>query len=160
MAQQEGVEILEDKYFDIMLVGMTEQGKSTMADKLLIANLDKKEYVLPDKLKMRQGNDRVGLEDISMWLLHEGDEKNDVETHLKALVYSRTKPKPHIEVNNMRDPEKSIFTSTSFYQVFSNDTTKVRLLDAPGFEDEKAFSPARPVATHSSRLDRLYQACR
>ena len=158
MAQQEGVEILKDKYFDIMLVGMTGQGKSTMADKLLIANPDKKKYVLPDKLKMRQGNDRVGLEDISMWLLHEEDEKNEVETHLKALVYSRTKTKPHAEVNNMRDPEDSTFTSTSFCQVFSNDTSKVRLLDVPGFEDEKAFSPARPVATHSSRPNRLYQA--
>ena len=44
-------------------------------------------------------------DDINMWLLHEGDEK-DVETHLKGLVYSRTKSKPHDKVNNMRDPQK------------------------------------------------------
>ena len=104
MAQQEGV---EDKYFDIMLVGMTGQGKSTMADKLLIANPGKLKYVLSEQLEdLSQGDARIWLEDISMWQLHEGDERGVVETHLKALVNSRTKPKPHVEVNNLRDPEK------------------------------------------------------
>ena len=125
MAQQEGVEVLRKEYFDIMLVGMTGQGKSTMADKLLIANPGNVSYALPDKLNMRQ----------SMWLLHEGDEK-DVETDLKGLVYSRTKSKSHDEVNSLRDPRKNILASTGFCQVFSNDTTKVRILDV----HEKAFS--------------------
>ena len=158
MAQQEGVEILKDKYFDIMLVGMTGQGKSTMADKLLAANPGKLKYVLPEEFNLRQGDARIWLEDISMWQLHEGDESGVVETHLKALVNSRTKPKPHVEVNNLRDPKKKILASTSFCQVFSNDTTKVRILDVPGFEDEKAFSSTSQAAAQTSQPNRLYQA--
>ena len=150
MAQQEGMESLKDKYFDIMLVGMTGQGKSTMADKLLIANPGKVKYVLPEEPKMRVGDANIQMEDISMWVLQERHEK-DVETYLKALVHSRTKLKPHTEMNNMRDPQKNFMTSTSFCEVFSNDTTKVRVLDAPGFVDKKAFSSISSMATPTSQ---------
>ena len=58
MARQEGVEVLRKEYCDIMLVGVTGQGKSTMADKLLIANPDNVSYALLDKLNMRQSDER------------------------------------------------------------------------------------------------------
>lgn len=155
MAQQEGLNLLKEKYFDIMLVGMTGQGKSTMADKLLIANPAKIGYVLPNSVEPNVKQDRVQLEDISMWLLHEDSKNQDIETHLKALVYFRTKPEPHAEVNGMRDPKNNILTGTSSCQVFSNDTTKMRILDVPGFEDERAFSPSS--ASSSQPKNRLYQ---
>ena len=121
----------EVDYFDIMLVGMTGQGKSTMVDKLLIAN----PKVLPKHFVTTKDDQ---LEDMSM------GKKLDpsVPVHLECL-----EPNPHAEVNDMRDPEK---TSTSSCQVFSNDATKVRILDVPGFEDEKAFLP-QPQLQQSQR---------
>ncbi len=145
MARQEGLErySLKENYYDIMLVGMTGKGKSTTADKLLIANPEGKKYTLPQDTQPRAqeaapGTNRVKveLEDISMWLLHQEDATEDAETHLKGLLYCRTKEAPHGEVNSMRDPKKAILDNgTEACQVFSNDTTKIRILDVPGFND-------------------------
>lgn len=162
MAQQEGLQRyrLNETYYDIMLVGRTGQGKSTMADKLLIANPDGVEYVLPDKTvpnvrhdgEVKDGEVKVQLEDISMWLLHAEDQSQDSETHLKALVYFRTSAEPHDGVNHMRDPKSTILTGTSSCQVLSNDTTKVRILDVPGFQDERGFrSATSSVPSHMNR---------
>ena len=152
MAQQEGLDRcrLSEEYYDIMLVGMTGQGKSTLADKLLIANPEGKKYELPAEMNQtsvpvgeggpqKASNEvKVTLTDFSTWILHETDEQK-IETHLKGLVYSRTKPEPHMEVNKIRDPKEGESTSTGDCQVFSNDDTKIRVMDVPGFEDARAW---------------------
>lgn len=160
MAQQEGLERyrLKDTYYDMLLVGRTGQGKSTTADKLLIANPEGLKYDLPERMEATTTNNaRVRLEDISMWLLDEKeDEKKksvDLETHLKALVYFRTSDAPHNRVNGMRGQGSEILTNnTAFCQVFSNDTTKVRVLDVPGFYDSSAFKSPASSAASSARI--------
>ena len=137
MAQQEGLKHLGEEYYDIMLVGKTGQGKSTLADKLLIANPEGTKYEIPAVLNTVNEAEKVTLNDFSTWTLHE-DEEAEVETHLKALVSCRASDEPHKRVNTMRDPDKQIFTSTGYCQVFSNDSTKIRIMDVPGFEDERA----------------------
>ena len=170
MALQEGLESsrLQDNYYDIMLVGMTGQGKSTTADKLLIANPEGKEYSVPEKTQPHPQPSAAGteqievkLEDMSMWLLHEEDSRDEVETYLKGLLYCRasTPDPPHTKVNTMRDPKKAVFKEgTAACQVFSNDTTKIRVLDVPGFNDGKAFKS--PTTTSSHESSAVYQTAK
>ena len=159
MAQQEGLERyrLKENYYDIMLVGMTGQGKSTTADKLLIANPEGKAYALPESTEPQaQGcadaadQVKVKVEDISMWLLHQEDIIAEEEkTHLKGLLNCRTKPTPHLEVNKVRELIGQE-NSTADCQVFSNDTTKIRILDVPGFNDGKAFKSPTKTPTKAN----------
>ena len=143
MAVQEGLERynLKEDYYDIMLIGITGQGKSTTADKLLIANLDKIKYEIPEDSERQSSDARIKIQDISMWLLHQEDENVEVETLLKAITFCRTKPQPHVEVNKVRDPKNEVFTAgTASCRVLSNDTTKIRIMDVPGFYAGDAFN--------------------
>ena len=179
MAEQEGLDRyrLGENYYDIMLVGLTGQGKSTTADKLLIADPNRRTSTSEDITQQPQASNssstpggagpqasnssastgpeagsrqrvKLELENISIWLLHEGENEDEMETHLKGLVNCRSKPHPQKEVNKMRDPKNKIFSPTKDCQVFSNDTTKIRILDVPGFQDGGAFKspPATPTA--------------
>ena len=136
-------------YYDIMVIGNTGQGKSTTSDKIIIAKPDEIEHSdTPDQSP--SANDSAGqaqvagqthqvkYTDISMWLAH-GAEKNEFESHLKFLDYCRTKKKPHEEINRVRSakPEEAdeVFKATTDCEVLSNESTKVRLMDVPGFFD-------------------------
>lgn len=142
-AQQEGLlnSSLCQTYYDVMLVGMTGQGKSTTADKLLIANPSGEKYE-PFDFEPSADGDKVILEDISMWLLKQEDNNEHLGKRLKDLISCRTHPHPHDKVNTMRDPRNTL--STESCEVLSNDTTKIRILDVPGFFDKGVVSPIRP----------------
>ena len=74
------------------------------------------------------------MSDLSMWLLSnaEGEERR-VEKRLKDLVMFRSLENSHAQVNQMyRNAENP----TTGCQVISNDTTKIRVLDVPGFFGE------------------------
>ena len=143
---QAGLENSKIDYFDIMVVGNTGQGKSTTSDKIIAANPDKVKYTVSqiptDASRPPQQADgqtpRVTCTDISMWLAH-GTEIDEFESHLKFLHYCRTKDKPHEEINRVRSSlargANEVFKPTKDCEVLSNDTTKVRLMDVPGFFD-------------------------
>lgn len=135
-------------YYDVMIIGMTGQGKSTTADKLIIANPMNKDYSDSQHQVCDTQSEHLRVDDISMWLLSGDREKS--ETRLKFLSFCRTQDKPHERVNKVRnhDPSKGPETlaSTKKCEVISNDTSKVRVLDVPGFFDgESVKSPTSPL---------------
>ena len=134
------------EYYDIMFVGNTGQGKSTSADKILIANPTGHNYkaaaqptagVAPVKqpgLVVDDKKRQLQYDDITIWL-GQGVKDGEFETHLKFLSYCRTKDKPHEEVNKSRSATNNVFKSTVDCEVLSNETSKTRVMDVPGFFD-------------------------
>ena len=132
------------EYYDIMFVGNTGQGKSTTADKILIANPTGHNYrtakpvagapVQQKDLIVNEQQHQLQYADITIWL-GEGIKDSEFETHLRFLDYSRTKDKPHEEVNKGRSAMSNVFKSTADCEVLSNETSKIRVMDVPVFFD-------------------------
>ena len=151
--QEEGISQTEDKgYYNIMMIGTTGQGKSTTADKLLIANPSQHPYEggVPQRDPVLNEESRqLKMDDITMWLLHaskepptdahgkviDQDNLQCAQTRVKCLVYFRNKQDPHKKVNEARSTKMNIFSSTKDCEVLSNETSKVRVMDVPGFFD-------------------------
>jgi hypothetical protein len=109
-------------YYDIMVIGKTGMGKSTTADKLFIANPSGHNY--PGG---QHSNGEMTMSDLSMWLSSSDDEG---KRRLKGLMECRYSDNPHEEVNRMYT---SVIESTKSCQLISNDLSKIRVLDVPGF---------------------------
>ena len=135
-------------YYDIMVIGNTGQGKSTTADKILIANPTGHKYkeatpaasapAHQHQMVVEQTK-QLKYTDITIWLTE--SYKGDFETHLKFLVNCRTKDKPHEQVNKTRSASSDVFKPTKGCEVLSNETSKIRVMDVPGFFD----GPASPT---------------
>ena len=118
-------------YYDIMVIGRTGIGKSTTCDKLVIANPDGHDYRGEQHADEAVNGGRVDMSDLSMWMLSNADGELDrVTTRLKDLVMFRSLDNPHAEVNKMY---RGLDNPTIGCQVISNETTKIRVLDVPGF---------------------------
>ena len=121
-------------YYDIMVIGRTGMGKSTTSDKLVIANPDGRNYREEEHSDQEIVNEnQVQMSDLSVWLVPDGAE-DDVTRHLKNLIMARSLDEPHTEITNII--YKGLKIATSRCQVFSNETTKTRVLDVPGFFGE------------------------
>ena len=121
-------------YYDIMVIGRTGMGKSTTSDKLIIANPDGCDYCgeqHPDQEIVNE--DQLQMSDLCVWLVPDGAE-DEVKGHLKDLIMARSLDEPHEEVTNIY--KRSANVPTTRCQVFSNETTKTRVLDVPGFFGE------------------------
>ena len=146
MARQGGLERYKSKqkYFDILLLGNTRQGKSTTAEKLIIANPEGLNY---DQHPEHVSNDtRVMLQDISRWILYEDDDTEKFKTHLEYLTSARSRKPPHLTVFD----ERTIGGCTGCCEVLSNETTKVRVMDLPGFNDSTAYQHSKENELHKS----------
>ena len=119
-------------YYDVMIIGRTGLGKSTTADKLIISNPDHLNYAgeqHPDEI--REGG-QLKMSDLGVWLISDAeDEIERVTTRLKNLVFYRSLEKPHEYVNLAYNRRAKMATVKP--QLISNETTKVRVLDVPGF---------------------------
>lgn len=153
--QEEGTQQQDPGYYNIMLIGTTGQGKSTTADKLLIANPTQHHYEggVPQREPILNEESRqLKMDDITMWLLHaKNEEPSDAQgkvveqdnlqcakTRVKCLVYFRNKESaegPHKQINKARNSKMNIFSSTKDCEVLSNETSRVRVMDVPGFFD-------------------------
>ena len=135
--QEEGAQPEEQEgYYNIMLIGTTGQGKSTTADKLLIANPSQHHYEggIPQREPvLNKQHCQLKMDDITMWLLHASSEIPEAKTRVKCLIYFRKRDDPHKKVNDARDSKMKIFTTTKECEVLSNETSKVRVMDVPGF---------------------------
>ena len=153
--QQEGTNSYSN-HFDIMLIGRTGRGKSTTADKLLVANPTGKIYTCEGTqnkdLDNSESSGRPGdiealptlhhnsdegpksyCEDLSMWHVSENDDDLQmVQKRLTNLVTCRQAEYPHRVLNKIRRDS----ASSQDFELLSNDTSLVRVLDVPGF-----FSP-------------------
>ncbi len=171
VTQEVGEEDLSIKamgYFDIMILGLTGQGKTTTADKLLIANPDRIDYaymypssgdgqasVLPATAEAR-------YQDLSMWLIPNDQYSLErISTRMKNLAFYRVLQDPHLEVNASHNNDMSVTERTLKCELFSNEKTNVRVLDVPGFfgamtaEHFQANAPAAcsPITTTSVMED-------
>lgn len=155
---QQGVEDCVLDYYDILVIGRTGMGKSTTVDKLLIAKLPGTQHpaapaeeggqdwqeeavpsLSPDGAKLHCG-------DMIMWLISDerfAEEK--VSMRLKNLVFFRSVENSHKEINNSRDSGMNIYESTTQCELLSNETTKIRVLDVPGFFGRDAAGEARDL---------------
>ena len=130
---QQGIHNYVD-YFDIMVIGKTGMGKTTTADKLLMANPAGKEYLgMPhEEPQQDEVNGRVHYNDLFLWhLSNKPGEVEKVSQRLKNLVFCRSLENPHEEINNIH--MDSCYESTEQCELLSNDSSKIRVLDVPGF---------------------------
>ena len=150
---QQGVEDSLLDYYDIMVIGRTGMGKSTTVDKLLIAQLLGAQQlgqgdVLPVYDRERR---RLVCDDMTMWLISDKEFNLDrVSLRLKNLVFFRSVENSHKEINSSRESNMHIYESTDQCELLSNETTKIRILDVPGFFGKNA---AREERNLSQRME-------
>ena len=170
---QQGVEDGVMDYYDIMVIGRTGMGKSTTVDKLLIARLQGsaaeagiaepqgQDWQAEAGTAEQQGRDRQEDEegpvltpdgrklkhsDLIMWLISDKEFESDrVSMRLKNLVFFRSLEDSHKEINGSRESNMHIYNSTSNCELFSNETTKIRVLDVPGFFGRDAAGEAEDL---------------
>lgn len=144
---QQGVEDGQLDYYDIMVIGRTGMGKSTTVDKLLIAKLPGMAAAQQPAATELQGQDwqeavpvqspdgrKLQCSDMIMWLISDEQfEEDRVSIRLKNLVFFRSVENSHKEINKSRESGMHIYESTTKCELLSNETTRVRILDVPGF---------------------------
>ena len=158
---QEGLNNTKIEYNDIMIIGKTGMGKSTTADKLLIATPTNIRYegVEHSDPNIDEQRGRMTLEDLVMWNLSDTpDEVRRVTTRLKNLVFFRGLDNPHEEINKSRQPEANmyIYEPTKFCELISNETSMVRVLDVPGyFGADAATQPASDTSSPEQSIGEM-----
>ena len=84
--------------------------------------------------------------DLIMWLISDKEFESDrVSMRLKNLVFFRSVENSHKEINSSRESDMHIYESTSNCELFSNETTKIRVLDVPGFFGRDAAGEAEDL---------------
>ena len=141
-------------YFEIMILGLTGQGKTTTADKLLIANPDGVNYREMFEDAQKATVDQMATkEDLVMWYIPSDRFSLDrLSTRLKTLAFYRTLENPHLEVNTAHESDMHINDRTHKCELFSNETTKVRVLDVPGFFGALTSEQIQRVQSNSIAL--------
>ncbi len=131
---QQGIEDSTIDYYDIMVIGKTGMGKSTTADKLLVANPDGHNYHGSQHSEPVIKREQMTLDNLSIWILSDApDEELRVKTRLKNLHFFRSMAEPHQEINQFHAGEQHVSGITIGCELISNESTKVRVLDVPGF---------------------------
>ena len=122
-------------YYDILILGRTGQGKTTTADKLLIANPTGVDYRPYKGWTTDSSQRQIAIEDLSAWIFSSGQSSlENLSTRMKCLVFYRSLENPHIEINEAHENNSMFINqSTASCELFSNETTRVRVLDVPGF---------------------------
>ena len=129
-ATQQGINDSTIDYYDIMVIGKTGMGKSTTADKLLVANPDSHNYRGSQHSEPVVNGEQMTLDNLSIWLLSDApDEQLRVTTRLKNLHFFRSMDDPHQEINQFHAGEQHVSGITIGCELISNEATKVRVLD-------------------------------
>lgn len=143
------------KYYDVMIVGITGQGKSTTSDKMVIASPQagqqpstteedvQREEKEEAEQEIRDG--KMTVKDLSFWTVSDipKEKEGSVKEYLKSLDFFRDLDSPHARVNEAREEAGDINPVTSSCQLVSNERTGMRVLDVPGF-----FSVGGPPRDH------------
>ena len=157
-AVQESIGTSEIDYFDVMIIGHTGQGKSTTSDKLLIANREGIQYTA--EVDVAKDGEKMQLQcgDLTLWMTTPSDFVKE-ETRLKSLVFARTDKKPHLKIKEIRkilsQNESTSSSSTKHCEVFSNEMSRVRILDVPGFFDEDSITGGPGMTIENSQKNTL-----
>ena len=130
---QQGIESSKINYYDMMVIGRTGMGKSTTVDKLLVANPENHEEAQHAHPEVEPSGERMRADNFTMWLI-----SGDVETaekRLKNMIFCRSIKPSHVEINESHEKSSP---ATNQCELLSNETTKLRILDVPGFFGEDA----------------------
>ncbi len=147
---EEGVEGSQCDYYDILVIGSTGMGKSTTVEKMLIADFEglKRERSGCDSQlagpAYDENNQKLVCEDLTMWLVsdqpsspeqgcHDDDKFLKVSTRLKNLVDFRSAENSHEMINDSHKDRLGMYENTLECELLSNERTKIRILDVPGF---------------------------
>ena len=154
---QQGIEDGQIDYYDIMVIGKAGMGKTTTADKLLVANPDGHNYQGAQHSEPEVNGGCVNVEDLSIWLLSNApDELERVKTRLKNVAFFRSLENPHDEINSFHSEDQPNSGMTPDFELISNESTKVRVLDVPGFFGEgdagTALTNSVDVASRSAKV--------
>ena len=130
----EGTSIQAMGYYDIMILGLTGQGKTTTAEKLLIANPTGEDNRMYEGPRVDISRQQLLLEDLSAWLIPSDQSSLErILTRMKNLTFYRSLKNPHKCINDAHESDMYVNQRTVCCELFSNETTKVRVLDVPGF---------------------------
>ena len=151
---QQRMEATVVDYYDILVIGKAGMGKSTTADKLLVANPTGRNYEGAEYSEPKRKGDCVNVEDLNMRLLAgTHDEFKRVQTRLKNIAFFRGLKDPCKEINDFHTEEQPNSGETPDFELISNDSSRVRVLDVPGFFGERdagaSFAPAGEKAHNS-----------
>ena len=136
-ATQQGIEDGQFDYYDIMVIGKSGVGKTTTADKLLVANPLGYNYQGTQYSEPLVNGGRVNVEDLSIWLLSGSpDELPRVKTRLKNIAFVQGLENLHEEINGLHGEDQLNSGMTPDFELISNESTRVRVLDVPGFFGE------------------------
>ncbi|XP_064390331.1 uncharacterized protein LOC135338205 [Halichondria panicea] len=126
-----GASVACDTYKDYLVLGRTGMGKSTTADRLLVVDsVAGADDVTP--VEKEGGNTQ--LDDILIWTLG-GRSVEDVEKRVKFFLGNRAVGL------TMVDPENtSLDSAAKDCVLLSNENTRIRVLDVPGFHSSLSSS--------------------
>ena len=132
---QQGIESSKIDYHDMMVIGKTGMGKSTTVDKLLIANPRGENHQQAQHAdpEVEPSGERMRADNLTMWLISGNVEA--AEKRLKNMIFCRSINPPHIEINESHAKSSP---STNKCELLSNEATRLRILDVPGFFGENS----------------------
>lgn len=128
----------EGQYIDFLLLGKTGSGKSTTVDKLVTANIfGRSRPYNPSEhsSEPQRFQDRVKIEDVTLWCLPGHKKPEQIEARVKKAVFHRAVGED-AEPNEEYDSPDSV---TTHCELLANETTKVRVLDVPGFDASTSY---------------------
>lgn len=172
--QEEGSSVgLDMDYYDVMIVGMTGQGKSTTSDKMIVSEAVREDESVDGRDSTRMDgresrNKKLTVKNLTFWMVYVIPKhlETPISDYLKNLELSQALNDPHLVVNKLRENgDTNPITATC--QLISNDATNMRVLDVPGFfsvqasdagQDPSAVQVAVTVEEESDRCTRKHLA--
>ena len=144
-------------YYDIMVIGKAGMGKTTTADKLLVANPLCRNYQGDQYSEPEVNGGCMNVEDLNIWLLSNApDELERVKNRLKNIVFFRSLDNPHDVINSFHSEDKLSSGMTPDFELISNESTRIRVLDVPGFFGEgdagTALTNSVQVASRAAQI--------
>ena len=137
------------EYYDVMILGYTGMGKSTTSDKIIIAEKQVETRAQEtDRNDQKMKEHKLTIDDLTFWTVAPSSPDNLkvlVRNYLKTLNYCRTMADPHLRVNAAR-MEQELNPMTASCQLVSNELTKIRVLDVPGFFGDAVGEEDRTTA--------------
>ena len=137
----------ERVYIDLLLLGKTGMGKSTTGDKLLAADPYKKNYIgrqqsQEEGVVESSETREISCDDITLWKLNSDGDYKKAKERIKRIVFQRS-----IEGENIFDPDsEDVDSVTKDCELLANETSRIRVLDVPGFFSSDAIASAEAGA--------------